>query len=139
VVAAVKKDSATIEEYERIFERYFYICNQAIEKNKDRFPYREIWNARWQKLGTDNLLHCAVYDERLKIVYTLRLTEDMKIQIVDKTPVALGDIWPFTYNYLKHVVAFPQDYIEHPANLDWGWLMGAGLFNVHYMNVIERT
>ena len=33
--AVVEKDPATIDEYERIFERYLEVCNQAIEKNKD--------------------------------------------------------------------------------------------------------
>jgi len=40
-----------IEEYERIFERYLDICNQAIEKSKNTFPYTEIWRERWKKLG----------------------------------------------------------------------------------------
>ena len=115
---------ATVEEYERVFERYLDICNQAIEKNKDKFPYMEIWKARWKKLGANNCLTCAVYDDRPKLIYTLQLTEDMKIKIVKKTTVAPEDVWPFKYSYLKHVVDNPEEYIEHPANLDWGWLTG---------------
>ncbi len=117
-----KKDNVSTEEYERTFERYLDICNQAIEKNKDKFPYMEIWRARWKNLGTDNILQCAVYDDRPKIIYTLQLTEDMKIKIIEKKFVDPKDIWPFKYSYLKHVVDHPQDYIDHPANLDWGWL-----------------
>lgn len=113
---------ATIEEYERVFERYLDICNQAIEKNKDTFPYMEIWRARWKSLGENTLLQCAVYDDRPKIIYTLQLTQDMKIKIIGKKPVASEDIWPFKYSYLKHVVDNPQNYIDHPAILDWGWL-----------------
>ncbi len=112
----------TVEEYERVFERYLDICNQAIEKNKDKFPYMEIWKARWKNLTPDHTLHCAVYDDRPKIIYTLHLTEDMKIEILKKTHVADDDVWPFKYSYLKHVVDNSQEYIEHPANLDWGWL-----------------
>ena len=52
----------------------------------------------------------------------LQLTEDMKIKILEKTHVAPEDVWPFKFSYLKHVVENPQDYIEHPAKLDWGWL-----------------
>ncbi|MDX2027953.1 MAG: hypothetical protein SFW62_04900 [Alphaproteobacteria bacterium] len=118
------KDIATVEEYERVFERYLDICNQAIEKNKDKFPYMEIWKARWKNLGPDNILQCAVYDDRPKLIYTLQLTEDMKIKIIKKTHATPEDAWPFKYSYLKHVVDNPQDYIEHPANLDWGWLTG---------------
>jgi hypothetical protein len=120
----VDKNNATTKEYERIFECYLDICNQAIEKNKDKFPYKEMWKARWKNLGHDNILQCAVYDDRPKIIYKLQLTEDMKIKIIEKTPITSEDIWPFKYSYLKHVVDHPQDYIEHPANLDWGWLTG---------------
>jgi hypothetical protein len=118
----VNKEPESVEEYERIFERYLDVCNQAIEKNKDKFPYMEIWKARWKKLGPDNILQCAVYDDKQKIIYTLQLTEDMKIKILKKATVARDDIWPFKFSYLKHVVDNPQEYIQHPANLDWGWL-----------------
>jgi len=120
----ITKDAATVEEYERIFERYLDICNQAIERNKDKFPYMEIWKARWKNAELGNIMQCAVYDDRPKLIYTLELTEDMKIKIIKKTHVGPDDAWPFKYSYLKHVVDNPQDYIEHPANLDWGWLTG---------------
>ena len=116
------KDVPTVGEYERIFERYLDICNQAIEKNKDQFPYMEIWKTRWKKLDPDHLLQCAVYDDRPKVLYSLRLTEDMKIKIISKTYIAPDDVWPFKYTYLKQVVENPQHYIENPADLDWGWL-----------------
>jgi hypothetical protein len=118
------KDKQKVEEYERIFERYLDVCNQALKKNKDRFPYKEIWTARVKTLGRDNTLECAVYDDRPKIIYTLRLTEDMKIQIIKKEPVEREDVWPLKYSYMKEVVDNPKEYIEHPANLDWGWLTG---------------
>jgi hypothetical protein len=116
------ENSPAVEEYERIFERYLDICNQAIEKNKDKFPYMEIWRARWKSLSPDKILECAVYDDRPKIIYTLQLTEDLKIKILKKTPHVPDDAWPFKFSYLKHVVDNPQEYIDHPANLDWGWL-----------------
>jgi hypothetical protein len=124
---ASDRNTETIEEYERIFERYLDVCNRAIEKNKDKFPYMEIWKARWKKLRSDNILECAVYDDRPKIIYKLQLTEDMKIRIIEKTHAVPNDVWPFKYSYLKHVVENQQDYIDHPANLDWGWL--TGVFN----------
>ncbi len=116
------KDVAHVEEYERLFERYLEICNQAIERNKDKFPYMEIWKARWKNLSHEGTLQCAVFDDRPKIVYTLQLTQDMKIKIIGKQNVTPGDAWPFKYSYLKHVVENPNEYIEHPASLDWGWL-----------------
>ncbi|MFA4995124.1 MAG: hypothetical protein WC521_07475 [Bdellovibrionales bacterium] len=118
------KENTHVEEYERIFERYLDVCNQALKKNKDRFPYKEIWAARVKTLGSDNTLQCAVYDDRPKIIYTLRLSEDMEIKIIKKEPVEQGDVWPLKYSYMKQVVDNPHEYIEHPANLDWGWLTG---------------
>lgn len=116
------QDTAATEEYERVFERYLDVCNQSIERNKDKFPYMEIWKARLKNLGPDHILECAVYDDRPKVIYKLRLTDGMKIEIIEKTQVAPDRAWPFKYSYLKHVVDNPQDYIDHPANLDWGWL-----------------
>lgn len=115
-------DTATTEEYERTFERYLDVCNQAIEKNKDKFPYTEIWRARWKALGANNILQCAIYDDRPKAIYTLQLTEDMKIKILKKEHGTPADIWPFKYSYIKRVVDNPKNYIEHPDSLDWGWL-----------------
>ena len=119
---ALVQEQETVEEYERVFERYLEVCNQAIEKNKNKFPYMEIWQARWKKLGQDAIVHCAVYDDRPKVIYTLQLTEDMKIKILKKEPAVRENVWPFKYSYIKQVVDHPEDYIEHPANLDWGWL-----------------
>jgi hypothetical protein len=121
-VDATIKELAGFEDYERVFERYLEVCNQAIEKNRDKFPYMEIWKARWKKLSTGNILQCALYDDRPKVVYTLRLAEDMKIEIIEKTHMAPKEAWPLRYSFLKHVADNPEDYIEHPANLDWGWL-----------------
>jgi hypothetical protein len=121
-IETVEEEITPVEDYESVFERYLEICNQAIEKNRNNFPYSEIWKARWKMLGKNNILQCAVYDDRPKIIYTLHMTEDMKINIVEKTYVAPDEVWPFKYTYLKHVVDNPAEYIEHPANLDWGWL-----------------
>lgn len=119
---SLPEETESVEEYERIFERYLEVCNQALEKNKDRFPYKEIWEARVTSLGQDIVLQCAVYDEKPKVIYTLKLTKEMKIEIIQKEPVTREDIWPFKYSYLKDVVENPQKFIDHPADLDWGWL-----------------
>jgi hypothetical protein len=113
---------AAVEEKDRIFESYLNICNQAIEKNKDKFPYTEIWKTRCKSLGHNNIFYCAVYDDRPKVIYSLQLTEDMKIKLIEKKNAATDGTWPFKFSYLKHVVDNSQEYIEHPANLDWGWL-----------------
>ena len=116
------KEIASVEEYERIFERYLDVCNQAIEKNKDKFPYTEIWGARLQALEEEMKVEAIVYDDRPKAAFMLRLTRDMKIEIVEKKALPPEEAWPFTYQYLKRVVDNPKEYIDNPAKLEWGWL-----------------
>ena len=113
------KDAA---EYERVFHQYLEICNRAIELNKNKFPYTEIWGARLKELKEEMNVHAVVFDDRPKLAYKLRLTRDMKIEIAEKNELPPEDAWPFTYQYLKRVVDNPKKYLENPARLEWGWL-----------------
>jgi hypothetical protein len=111
-----------VTEYERVFQQYLEICNLAIEKNKGKFPYTEIWGARLKDIKEDVNVHAVVFDDRPKLAYRLRLTPDMKIEIAEKKELPPADAWPFTYHYMKRVVDNPNEYIENPARLEWGWL-----------------
>src|ERR1700722_14636227 len=88
-------------DYEQVFQKYLEICNQAIEQNKNKFPYTEIWGARFNSLEKEAMLHAIIYDDRPKAAFMLRLTKDMKIEIVEKKSVPPEDEWPFSYQYLK--------------------------------------
>src|ERR1700733_6298222 len=88
------------QEYERVFQQYLEICNRAIELNRNKFPYTQIWNARLKTMEKETEFHAIVYDDRPKAAFMLRLTKEMKIEIVEKKPVAEEE-WPFTYQYLK--------------------------------------
>jgi hypothetical protein len=110
------------KEYEKVFQQYLEVCNRAIEQNKNKFPYTEIWGSRFKALDTEATLHAVVFDDRPKLAVKLRLTPDMKIEIAEKKDLPPEDAWPFTYQYLKRVVDHPQEYIENPARLEWGWL-----------------
>ena len=107
-----------------MFQQYLEICNQAIKQNRKKFPYTEIWAARFKKLDADKeaTLQAIVYDDCPKVAFTLKLTKDMKIKIVEKIPIPAAEEWPFTYQYLKRVVDNPKEYIENPAKPEWVWL-----------------
>ena len=109
-------------DYEHVFLQYLAICNRAIETNKTKFPYNEIWGARLKNLKDSAKIHAVVFDDRPKLAYILRLTHDMKIEIEENKVLPPDDAWPFTYQYLKRVVDNPDDYINNPARLEWGWL-----------------
>ena len=109
-------------EYESVFRQYLDVCNQAIEKNKDKFPYTEIWNARLKGPENSTLIHAVVFDDRPKLAYLLRLTPEMKIEISEKKELQTDEAWPFSYQYMKRVITHPEKYITNPARLQWGWL-----------------
>lgn len=109
------------KEYEEVFQQYLEICNRAIEQNRNKFPYTEIWGTRFKTLTTEATLQAIVYDDRPKAAFKLRLTKDMKIEIMEKKPVPEEE-WPFTYQYLKRVVDNPDEYVANPTKLEWGWL-----------------
>ena len=109
-------------EYEQVFQQYLEICNRSIEQNKGKFPYTEIWGARLKDLKEEIKIHAVILDDRPKLAYTLRVNKDMTIEIAEKKELPPEDAWPFTYQYLKRVVEHPQEYIENPARLEWGWL-----------------
>jgi hypothetical protein len=118
----LKSKTIDADEYERVFQQYLEICNRAIEQNKNKFPYTEIWGSHMEKLEKEMKVEAIVYDDRPKAAYMLRLTKDMKIEIVEKKPIPPEEAWPFTYQYLKRVVDNPKEYIDNPAKLEWGWL-----------------
>jgi hypothetical protein len=109
-------------EYENVFRQYLDVCNQAIERNKHKFPYTAIWNARLKNPEKNALLHAVVFDDRPKLAYMLRLTPDMKIEISEKKDLQTDEAWPFPYQYMKRVINHPEKYITNPARLQWGWL-----------------
>ena len=109
-------------EYENVFRQYLDVCNQAIERNKDKFPYTEIWNARLKGPEKSALIHAVVFDDRPKLAYLLRLTPEMKIEITEKKELQTDEAWPFSYQYMKRVINHPEKYITNPARLQWGWL-----------------
>ncbi len=116
------QETKEAHDYEQVFQQYLEICNRAIEQNKNKFPYTEIWGARLKQLAEEVKVHAIVFDDRPKVSYMLRLTKEMKIEIMEKQLVPPEDAWPFTYQYLKRVVENPAEYIANPAKLEWGWL-----------------
>lgn len=118
------KGTASPNKYYRIFERYLAICNQALDANKDKFPYKEIWQARSNILDENNSLPCAVYDAGPKATFILQFTKSLSIRLLNAVPADPKEAWRFDYSFLRHVVDHSQEYIDQPAKLEWGWLGG---------------
>ncbi|MCI5050227.1 MAG: hypothetical protein MRY32_07870 [Rickettsiales bacterium] len=109
-----------ITEIDELFEQYLHICNQAMEQNKDQFPYKHIWEAVERfKQGED--IDLTIYDDEPKSHYKVQL-KDKHIDIVDVDHDDEHKGWKINTSYLRRVIAQPDEYINHPAKLDWDWL-----------------
>ena len=54
------------QEYDLVFQQYLEICNRAIEQNKSKFPYTEIWGSRLKAREDEMKIEAIVYDDRPK-------------------------------------------------------------------------
>lgn len=109
------------KEYEQLFADYIKVCNQALAENKEVFPYKQLANTTEGLLG-GNRVKIVMYDDRPKACYALRLNDSNISSTQINDPEHTKEAWRVNYTYLKRVVENPEDYIKHPAKLDWDWL-----------------
>ena len=108
------------KKHEHLFKQYLKICNQALDENKNRFPYNHLWDAA-QKLMEDEIVQISIYDDRPKIAYCLQF-KDHHIEAVKVSTTDKSDSCCINMSYLEQVVEEPEKYIENPAKIDWDWL-----------------
>lgn len=108
-------------ELEQLFKRYMDVCCEVMRVHSDHFPYHQIWGAASKVLG-ESEVPVAVVDDRPKALYGLSL----KDHALEAHPIPQAEAplrpWRLPYSYMKHVVDHPEEYLSHPAKLDWDWL-----------------
>ena len=115
----VKEDS-----YEELMRRYLELCNQALEANKDRFPYGPIWKAAEEAMAGDEV-EFALVDDAPKA----RMQVSMKNSQIDWHTCrqeCQGEvpIRRISADYIRKMLEDPKRVIEDPSLLDWDWLKG---------------
>ncbi len=105
------------------FLQYLNICNLALNKHKEAFPYKQILEIGESVLGGKNIKISVVPDDSgLTIThYTVRFNGGTFDVVTDETEVSEMD-WTLKESYLKKVVTSPADYINHPEKIEWEWL-----------------
>lgn len=111
--------AATHQTETELFQSYLEVCNQALEANKDRFPYKQMLEASEKLLGAREIT-VAVYDDQPKAVYDLALSE--KHLSAKPHESECQKAWRLNRSYLEEVVNHAEDYIKNPAKIDWAWL-----------------
>lgn len=107
--------------YDGLLERYLDICNQVMRKNRDRFPYNQIWQAGEEALSGRSVQFTIVDDApKAQCRVTLESNEingEIGQDTKDEPPVMR-----LSTTYIEDVVANPKKYIENPSLIDWDWL-----------------
>ena len=120
----VHKDEQAMDAYQ-LLQRYLDVCNQALDANKDRFPYKQILGSA-QNLSHDALIEVSIIDDRPTETFVLSLNETKIVgQPHDNCTNCECDAkWRINRSYLEEVINHPEDYIRNPAKIDWEWMQG---------------
>ena len=113
-------DSQSIKSY---FLQYLNICNMALTRHKEAFPYKQILEIGESTLGGKNIVIAVLADDSKSVAayYTIRFSGGTFDVVAHQKEEAEMD-WTVKESYLKKVVESPGDYIAHPEKLEWEWL-----------------
>ena len=106
-----------------LIERYALICSEALLRNADRFPFKQILGAA-QDAEFERPIEVVISDTDPEEAYVFRVQEK-GISVVPHSDC--GDCecarsWNANIGYLRDVAQNSQAYINNPAKLDWGWI-----------------
>lgn len=110
-----------------LINRYFQICNEALQANKDKAPFKHILQAA----QTQNALKdvgIAVIEDHPTSQFIMHLNGD-KIEVETNESCHQCQCkaqWRVPKSYLENVIRNPEEYIKNPAKIDWEWLQSAG-------------
>lgn len=107
-----------------LFSQFLFVCNQALKRHKDTFPYKQIMDVGESILGDRNI-GLAVYADDPDTpfdYFTVRLHQG-QLDLVAHGKQDPEIAWKVSRDYLEKVVEHPQDYIEHPEKLDLDWIV----------------
>ena len=92
-----------------LFERYLEICNQAIDANKDRFPFKQILSAASAADENKNVEVCII-DDHPEDAFVIQMGEEGIIGQPhgDCADCECDSRWKVTRSYLEHVIDNPR-------------------------------
>ena len=108
-----------------LIDRYVAVCNEALRLNRDRFPFRQIWNAlNANQQDYKSYIYITDGDYIDKRCYIFQSNDQGITSHLVQAPEnnKAKRCWYLPLAYLTTVTNDPQTYINNPALLDWGWL-----------------
>ena len=104
-----------------LFFCYLHICNQALKKHREVFPYKQLWDAAQHVLSNQKIPLTLCYQGQMTATYELVFRDD-HLELVGKKHDVDDNAVLVNMNYVEEVVAHPEGYINNPAKMDWDWL-----------------
>lgn len=107
---------------EDLLKRYMDVCGLAIEQNRGRFPYSQIFESIATVSPRD--VNICVIDNHPVTTFSLRRTQDgdWSTSRLRAQPEGEPPIWIVKREYLQQVIDASDDFVANPAKLDWDWL-----------------
>lgn len=106
----------------KLFMQYIDVCEKAIDLNKEKFPFTQIWNAishiaSLERIPARMLGGVSAGDFSLGFhQHKITVTPD------DHDGRAVDYIWVVDEGYIAQVIGDPAPYLHNPAKLNWEWL-----------------
>lgn len=106
-----------------IIERYVSICNVALDRNSERFPFKQILDAA-EKTSHGRMIEVEISDWPEIGTYVFTLSKGrIKAEKHDCGGECKCDgKLDFKKSYLEDVIRNAGVYIDNPAKINWDWL-----------------
>lgn len=107
---------------EHLVQQYLNVVNRSLQANREGFPWKQIiakgettWNGKNIGLGINEP------GREVPETYTIKFVNG---QFVYDGPgkVETTYTWEADKNFMEHVVANPQEYIDKPMKINWDWV-----------------
>ncbi|MEZ4278686.1 MAG: hypothetical protein R3F21_03580 [Myxococcota bacterium] len=108
-----------------LFAEALDVMNAALARHKDAAPYKQMLGLSEKLIGGRNI-GVSIYDQASdRPIDACTVTfEEERFQLVSDGQREPGPeiTWKVSREYLEKVVENREDYLAHPAKLDWDWL-----------------
>ncbi|MBK6896063.1 MAG: hypothetical protein KA099_01535 [Alphaproteobacteria bacterium] len=106
-----------------LFERYISVCNEALDNNKHRFPFRQILDGLGRQALSGNSVQVLIVDDQPAEGFCIVYEKSCRVVLAEERFNSLPQKkWKVTKSYLEGVIRNPYEYINNPAKIDWEWL-----------------
>ncbi len=118
---AMMDESQNAIYYDNLMQRYLDVCNQSLSDNKDRFPFKQIFEAA-KMVDAGRMIEVKISDDAPAYVMRIKDGEIIFSRHAECGSCECDATWQVERDYLDDVVSNTQIYVQNPARLNWEWM-----------------